>query len=756
MSILALFVVLGLFYISVTPLFESPDESSHLQIIRYLAQYRRLPAPVVLTERIATGPAMAESLRYHEPPLYYTPPLYHILGALLTVWTPMDDLEARLIPNPAWEAGWSPQRDADPWNKNVFVHLPGETWQDSPTMRAALTLRLLSVALGCVIVTCTYAITRDLCPARRALAAGAAALVALNPQFLALSAGVTNDPMLIALGSLFLLLALRAMARRAVWRTWAALGALVGVGLLVKQSALLLLPVGALAILGQGDAGRLPPWRKILADGLAFAIGAGLVGGAWYAYNGLTYGDWSGLAPHFASQMLLARFGLREATAVFETYWAGFGWALLSAPGWWYGLLAALVLLSIGGAARSAVNSHRGHRGHREKKEISALFAPSAVKIPLPVFTRRGLEILASALILNLLSLARWALATGAPYGRLLFPVQAAIAVGLAWGLAGWRRLHVLRLSVAVLGVFSLLTPWTILRPAFATPRVKAITQAAQTVDAAFADGPTLRGYQTRPTGETLRAGDVLPVTLYWQANAAPQPRYTTWIQLSPQDATRRIAEDNRWLGGTLYPTDFWQAGDVIRQNHTLRVPTAPFGLYWARLGLTTEDGARVSLSNGGDTVTLGPWRIRPENTPTPDIPLTYRLDDGIALDGYGVSLCETLVLTLTWKAQRAPTQDYVVFVHWVDNAGVMLSQHDGPPASGRYPTSWWLPGDVIPDAFQLPLPDSVPPPTVILRVGMYLPAIGTRLPLYDAAGVRLPDDMAVWQIPLSDVTCAH
>lgn len=723
-----MFVALSLNYIRATPLFESPDESSHLQVIHYLAKYRRLPPPVILEQRIVTGPAMADSLRYHAPPLYYTPPLYHVLGALLTAWTPLDDLAARLIPNPAWEAGWAPQRNADPWNKNVFVHLPGETWQDSPTMRAALTLRWLSVALGGVTVACTYAIARALFPARRTLAASAAALVAFNPQFIALSAGVTNDPLLIALCSLFFLLALRALARRTTWRAWAATGALIGVGLLIKQSALLLLPVGALAILGQGDAGRLTPWRKALADGLALGCSAALVGSAWYIYNGLTYGDWTGLAPHFASQMLLAHFGLREARAVFETYWAGFGWALLSAPRWWYGLLAGIVLVALIGAARS----------WRDVKSL-------------PTFTRRGLGLLAAALVLNDLSLVRWAMATGAPYGRLLFPVQAAIAIGLAWGLARWRRRHALRLSVAVLGTLALLAPWTILRPAFATPRIGALPQAAQSVDAAFSGGPTLRSYQTRPAGETLRTGDALPITLYWQANAAPQPRYTTWIQLSPQDATQRNAEDNRWLGGTLYPTDFWQTGDLIRQRHTLHIPTAPFGLYWVRLGLTNESGTRIPLSGGNDMVTLGPWRIRPENTPTPDMSLKYRLDDGITLDGYSVSLGETLALTLTWRAERAPTQDYTIFVHWVDETGARLSQHDGPPAAGRYPTSWWLPGDAIPDTHPFPLPAPLPP-TIGLHVGMYLPDTGARLPIYDAAGARLPDDMAVWHMTLSDV----
>lgn len=726
-GIVAAFVVLGVFYALTTPLFEAPDESSHLQVIDYLGRYRRLPEPVLLSTRITTGAAMAESLRYHDPPLYYTPPLYHSIAALLTAWTPLADLSARLIPNPAWEIGWSPQRNADPYNKNVFVHLPGETWAGSATWRATLVLRLLSVALGIVTVVCTYRSAQTLFPDRPELAAGAAALVAFNPQFVAASASVSNDPLLIALSSLWLWLALRAMRDRAGWRRWAVLGALIGAGLWVKQSTLLLLPVGALAILAQIEWGRPLLWRKLSSDGLALGMTALGVGCAWYGYNAARFGDWSGLQPHFVSQMPLAQFGLRELTTIFETYWVGLGWALLSAPWPVYVGLGVLTALAMGGLLR--------------------LCLPGGAWSALAPFTRRGLGVLCALWLLNALSLIRWSMATGSPYGRLLFPSQAAVGVLFAYGLAQWLPAKAVRagltLAGAALGVLAALAPWTLLSPAFASPQVAQMPAATQPLDAVFADGPALRGYAAAQ-GD-LRPGDDLTLTLYWEALQTAQPRYQTWVHLAPLDPTQRIAGNDVWLGGTLYPADFWQRGDWVRQVHRLEIPEqAPFGLYWARVGLSDAQHARLSLAAGGDQALLGPWRVRPSGTAAPAYPLDYSLGEAVRLRGYDISLEDALVVTLTWQARSAPAGDYTVFVHWVDAAGATLSQHDGIPAEGRYPTAWWLPGDVVPDVHRLPLPASLPA-EVRLVVGMYLPATGDRLPAYDEKEARLPNDMIQW-----------
>ena len=741
--LVAVFVILGLIYTWITPLFESPDESSHLQVIDYLARYRRLYPPAVPDVRITTGPLMAASLRYHTPPLYYTPPLYHILGAVLTAGIPMDDLAERLTPNPAWDMAWSPQRDAEAWNKNVYAHLPGETGRESPTMRAALVLRTLSVALGALTVVGVFGCAHVIFPHQPVVALTSAALIALNPQFIALAAGVTNDALANAIFALFAYLALCEMRsfqqKTPAWLRWAGLGALVGVGLLTKQSALLLLPLGGLAILGQA-LGQDPRfflkkwatqariWRKIVMDGAALGLGASLVGGSWYIHNALHYGDPLGLQTHFRSQMPLANFGWREMWTVFETYWAGFGWALLSAPGWVYGVIALFVLVAVSGMGRAVL--------------------PGGTVWLAPALTRRGLVLLTVLLGMNMLSLRRWAVATGAPYGRLMFLSNAALGVLLAWGLAQWsdvRWVRGARLAfVAGLMWLSVLVPGWILRPAFAAPHVTLpLADRVVPVDAHFVAGPTLLAYDASlPVARTLVPGDALGVTLYWGMEYVPLPRYTTWVHLSPADPTQRIADADAWLGGTHYPSDLWRRPDLgVRQVHQVRVPEqgAPFGLYWLRLGLTPPAGERVPLVDGGSAVTLGPWRVRPVPGAAPAVPVDARLGEAVRLQGYDVAVTDSLVVTLTWSAEAVPALDYVVFVHWVGAEGVMLAQHDGSPAAGRYPSSWWLPGDCVPDVHRLSLPLTLPNP-IILYVGMYDPATGARLPAYTASGALLPD----------------
>ncbi len=50
--------------------------------------------------------------------------------------------------------------------------------------------------------------------------------------------------------------------------------------------------------------------------------------------------------------------------------------------------------------------------------------------------------------------------------------------------------------------------------------------------------------------------------------------------------------------GRTLYPSDLWKPGDIVRQVHRLSIPDwapAP-GLYWLRIGLVSEETGRIPL----------------------------------------------------------------------------------------------------------------------------------------------------------------
>ncbi len=731
--LLVFFVGVGMTYGLVTPCFEAPDEWSHLSLVRYFATHRALPPPVV-PDRRAGGPDVDWFLEYHDPPLYYAPPLYHALAALLTAWVDMNDLPHLIVPSPSWEVGWAPQADSDPRNKNVFAHRAEETVMQSGTVRAAYLLRMVSLGLGTVTVLCTYALVRLLWPDRSFLALGAAAFVASNPQFLFVSAGVTNDNLLNALFGLCLVLAVRFVRDGTSWWHWAGLGALVGLALLTKQSGLLLLPVGLLAI-WQRYAQEPRRWSLIAGRGISFILPALAVGGWWYARNALLYGDLLGLRPHFAAQIPLAHFGLHEAWMVARSYWAGFGWAPI--------LVESPLYIMVGGVMLAAVAG------------VMTAVRPGGDLWQEPPATRRGLALVVFALGLNVVSFVRWAIATGAPVGRLLFPTLPVAGVLVAWGLAQWARRGAIRCVLGSLAglalVFAALVPWRYLRPAFASPRLpEGMPDTARVVDLAFQGGVRLAGYE--PLARDLMPGEEIRFTVYWHAPAAPLRRYRVWTQLGPQDPTQYVAQDGDWLGGTLYPSDLWIDGDTVRQVFRFAVPDwspAP-ALYWLRLGLLYGDSRVTLMGSDSDMVVLGPWRMRAVSpAPSPACVTDYRLGEAIRLPGYDLEQTgEALEVTLHWQAEHTPEADYTVFVHLLDEEGNLVAQHDGPPCEGSYPTSWWLPEQVIIDRHTIQLTEPIDGLARLL-IGLYDPLTLARLPVYDGQGQRLPNDA----IPLSEVT---
>jgi len=726
--LLGAFLGLGLTYSLVTPCFESPDEWSHLSVIRYWIEHRTLPPRILsprdeLVERDETW-----YFEPHDPPLYYAPPLYHSLAALLTSWGGMDDLPYLLVPSPSWERGWAPEANTDPWNKNIYAHRAEETLAQSSTVRAAALLRAISLGLGAVTVLCAYAMACLLWPDRPFLALGAASFVAFNPQFIALSIGVTNDNLFNALFALSLVGMLRFMRDGADWPRWAALGGLVGLGLLTKQSALLLLPLGLLAVVWQRGGG-LSSWHKLLTDGGAFIATALAVGGWWYARNAILYRDPLGLETHFASQLSLTRFGPGEIAEIVRSYWAAFGWAPLLVEPPVYAAAGMVMLAALVGI-------------------VAALRPGASPPWKGPGEDTRGLALLTLAFLLNGASFARWAIATGVLSGRLMFATLPAVAVMASWGLSQWSRWKIGRWAIGAAAglafLFAAVVPFRYLRPAYGSPCLPSgAPDTAQVVNLAFQGGLQLAGYE--PITKDLEPGEEINLTLYWRAPTAPQRRYRMWAQLGPQDAAQKVAEYDTWLGGTLYPSDLWQAGDTVRQTINLAIPnwTPAPGLYWVRVGLVDDEtGMRVLLADhSSDMAVLGPWRARAASpSPSPACAADFRLGAAIRLTGYDLEMEEnSLSVTLYWQADEAPGADYTVFVHLTDETDNLLGQHDGPPRDGAYPTSWWLPGDVVADRHIIHLDEPLIS-LAWLQVGMYDPATLARLPAYNGAGRRLAE----------------
>ncbi len=90
------------------------------------------------------------------------------------------------------------------------------------------------------------------------------------------------------------------------------------------------------------------------------------------------------------------------------------------------------------------------------------------------------------------------------------------------------------------------------------------------------------------------------------------------------------------------------------------------------------------------------------------------------------------------------PHSDYKVFVHLFDPADErIVAQHDAMPFDGRYPTSWWVPGEVVSETITLS-PTGVKPGDYRLAVGLYEPRTATRLVTLGPDGARLAADRLV------------
>lgn len=102
----------------------------------------------------------------------------------------------------------------------------------------------------------------------------------------------------------------------------------------------------------------------------------------------------------------------------------------------------------------------------------------------------------------------------------------------------------------------------------------------------------------------------------------------------------------------------------------------------------------------------------------------------------------QALPLTLYWRALAPMDVSYTVLVQAIDQAGVKAGQIDLLPCSGDCPTTTWQPGDVVGQSYKIPILADAPPGRYQLITGMYDLATGERLPLLDAQGHALADQI--------------
>ncbi|MFH1486104.1 MAG: glycosyltransferase family 39 protein [Chloroflexota bacterium] len=262
-----------------------------------------------------------------------------------------------------------------------------------------------------------------------------------------------------------------------------------------------------------------------------------------------------------------------------------------------------------------------------------------------------------------------------------------------------------------------------------------------------------LTGYRIEEGG-LLYAGDVLRLTLQWQARTTPQKRYKVFTHIVDGDGFIWGQHDSEPQGGARLTVD-WRPGEVVQDRHgLLAYPGTPPGEYRIEVGLyDTMTGRRLPVVEGGDTaadrVLLGPVHILrpPEPVNLQSLSYHHAADTifgklrllGYSLSDVGSSGAKTsfgkgdvALLALYWQALDRPGADYMLKVELRDKEGSLALSTQGEIARGTYPVRLLERGEVILGQHKLTL--AVPEGTYDLLL-----AVTTDRGLVSPSGGKLP-----------------
>jgi 4-amino-4-deoxy-L-arabinose transferase-like glycosyltransferase len=334
--ILALFLSLGLCYSYYTPLWNPPDEERHFAYCEYVAQHHALPPYRPDPE------GNIVSMAYH-------PPLYYLIGSLF-FRNDQGLLEEEILIN-------------DGPGYNLITHPEGEAGSPyAGKVKTAHLLRLFSLLLSGITVYLIYLIAQTIFPGDTIFASAVSLFVATIPEFLYISAAVSNDSLSITI-STALLLSLLCYLKNPQRLTWqVASGVFLGASLLSKTFTIIYLPVTVCFVIWVCVREKKNSFQPLFVM-LALAM---LVSGWWYLRNWLLFND-----PMLSKTVEILNpwhprripFSLSYATTVaqktFASFFGAFGAFQFTIPNHHFATYGGILLLGIAGGLRS-LSAQRG------------------------------------------------------------------------------------------------------------------------------------------------------------------------------------------------------------------------------------------------------------------------------------------------------------------------------------------------------------------------------------------------------------
>lgn len=751
----ALFFLLTVYYNVAVPLWEADNEWSHYQYIRYIATQRSLPAPdtrIALPHGadLCRAPDEDGTTTVHQ---FRQPPLYYLLGVLAVAGADLEP-DLPLVDNPHV---FVPYNEG---GRNVAVHSPAERFPYQGAVLAVHRVRLFSGLIGLAGLAATYLSGLLLFPQRRYLALAMMAVNAFIPQVVFSASVVNNDILVGALGWWCVYFCLRYLLRQSSPWILALAVLTAGLAIATKYSGVVLAPVVAITVIisllrsWRQDRARFRRelWQTALVAALASAPIL-----LWLARNWALYGQIFPAYERLISSLLLPdtllgpqsagqerlRDPLYTAQFALMTFWGLFGNDNIALPSLMVALFEGVFLASALGVTLVIV----------DRRQSSTLRAAALVAVVVVV----------EAWLVNFVKAA----GTSEPRGRYFLPIYSTVSFLLVLGIdrlwpARWQ-VRGAALLPAMLLALTIAVPPLLLRPAYAPPPIDAaadLRPGEEPLNAVFGDFAELLGYRIQP--QRVGVYESVQVTLVWRALQATPSNYTVGVHLLDG---ANVSHDRmaRFPGGGNFATSLWQPGDVFRDVYQVglgpesrdslpslgRIKVA---LYCYAGGddqaLDVTDPQGNSL---GDAVYFGRIKLAANDvqaeTQSSAAPL-YDFGGQMALEQFSMTpdafpFGPELAIETHWRALAAPAGDYTLFVHLIDQQGDTVAAKDLPLTGGYYPSGLWEGGDRVTHVHRLPLPATQADGEYALRIGLYDPATGIRLPITDARGVELADAQA-------------
>jgi Dolichyl-phosphate-mannose-protein mannosyltransferase len=404
-SLVVLYFVLATGYNMAVPLYEAPDEHSHVAYVDHLQRNGEIPDIPRIYEAVG-------------------PPFYHASGAAVLKVIGFSPPFIGLTENP----------NGAP-DKNLWLHTPSEN--DLPYRGPVLSIHVLrgvSTIYGAGTIVLIYLIALLMFPGRPLLAWAAAANTALLPMFAFVGGSVMNDTAVAFFGAAAVYAILRVVKEgSALWVLLAA--ACLALGFLTEGSMIVVAVTCALALV-------LSPlsWK---GRGLALAalVAAPLAVAGWfYIHNLVEYGAIypveeisDGLGPPRALDDLIYREVFFDSLQ--ESYWYVGGWMNVRLGGVIYQFLNVVAGMTVAGVIVMVIRNRLTAFQRRGLVLMGALFAAAMVEV-VYISARISLE----------------------AQGRFLFVAQPAIALLFALGINALFQRNAERdnVSVVLLPVFLL------------------------------------------------------------------------------------------------------------------------------------------------------------------------------------------------------------------------------------------------------------------------------------------------------------